>query len=94
MKQRSRTAVVALMDDDSGRAVKRQRSNGAHANGPPGPESLIPERSPGNAVVYLVLALGKICQHTAPLPAVVPDNMRNANSVVAHQLTGGHGVSG
>ncbi|TKA83279.1 hypothetical protein B0A55_00792 [Friedmanniomyces simplex] len=93
-KQRSRAAFVAHMDDDSGRAVKRQRSNGSHANPSPFLDTPIPERSPGNAVVYLVLALGKICQHKEPLPGVIQDNKLTANSVVSHQLNGGHGISG
>ncbi|KAK3643851.1 hypothetical protein LTR56_009946 [Elasticomyces elasticus] len=86
-KQRSRTEYVKEMDDD-GRATKRQRSNGAQPS-----HGRTPERSPGNAVVYLVLALGKICQHTDPLPAVVQDNQQNANQLIRRNLTGPSGSS-
>ncbi|KAK5119423.1 hypothetical protein LTR85_007523 [Meristemomyces frigidus] len=87
-----RTAFAVQSNSDSERPLKRQRSNGSTAaivaNGPEGSgfRSQYTERSPGNAVVYLVLALGKICMHRDPLPAVVPDNRLNANSVVTHQL--------
>ncbi|KAK0850701.1 hypothetical protein LTR91_012315 [Friedmanniomyces endolithicus] len=92
-KQRSRAAFVAHMDDDSGRAAKRQRSNGTHANPSTASDTQPPQRSPGNAVIYLVLALGKICQHKTPLPGVIPYNSLTANALVSHQLNGNHGVS-
>ena len=89
-----RAAFVAQMDDDTGRATKKQRANGTHSHSSSGSESQVPERSPGNAVVYLVLALGKICQHPGPLPGVVQDSKLSANTIVSHQLTTGHGVAG
>ncbi|KAK4548940.1 hypothetical protein LTR36_008713 [Oleoguttula mirabilis] len=101
---RHRTTFAVQSNSDSERAPKRQRSNGsasaAFGNGSEnsGFQSRFTERSPGNAIVYLVLALGKICMHRDPLPAVVPDNRLNANSVVTHQLnstmTGNSPISG
>lgn len=91
-RQKSRAAFVATMDDnDSSRAIKKQRSNGMN-DSVSGYEN-VPERSPGNALVYLVLALGKICAHKQPLPSLVADSKLNANAGVAHQLTGRHGIS-
>ncbi|KAK0263881.1 hypothetical protein LTS09_002232 [Friedmanniomyces endolithicus] len=92
-KQRSRAAFVAQMDDDSGRAAKRQRPNGTHSNPPAASDAQISPPTSGDAVLYLVLALGKICLHKDPLPGVVRDNNLNANTVVSHLLNGGHGVS-
>lgn len=89
-----RTAFAVARDHtDNGPPMKRQRSNGStvvHTSGSEGSgfRSQFTERSPGNAIVYLVLALGKICLHKDALPAVVPDNRLNANAVVTHQLTG------
>jgi hypothetical protein len=82
---------------DSERPLKRQRSNGSTAN-PMGQDvngmrKELPERSPGNAIVWLVLALGKICLHKDPLPGPVQDNRLTANAVVTHQMTG-PGVTG
>ena len=84
---------------DSERPLKRQRSNGSSAAAFPasdyGPGRKEPtERSPGNAIVWLVLALGKICLHKEPLPQTVPDGMRNTNTVITHQLTGNPGLTG
>jgi len=89
-KLRSTFAVQSGSDGE--RAAKRQRSNGStgvvtgHEGSTPG--RCKPERSPGNAIVYLVLALGKICLHREPLPGVVPDNRLNANAAITHQITG------
>lgn len=94
--------AVAQNGSDSERPLKRQRSNGSGANpgstttsGPDGTtfRSQATERSPGNAVVYLVLALGKICLHKEPLPALVPDNKLAANSFVQHDATRSHGLT-
>jgi len=87
-----RPFAVPHSNSDFERSSKRQRTSEAGAaigSGPDGGRHQPPsERSPGNAVVYLVLALGKICLHREPLPSVVPDNRLYANSVVTHQLTG------
>lgn len=84
---------------DQERPLKRQRSNGAAAVGIPGQDSAPgrrepTERSPGNAIIWLVLALGKICLHKNPLPGTVPDNKLNANMVISHQISGSNGVIG
>ncbi|KAH9819796.1 C6 zinc finger protein domain-containing protein, partial [Teratosphaeria destructans] len=90
-KFRSTFAVVGTSSDGE-RPLKRQRSNGStvmtHAAGGESFRSQLTERSPGNAIVYLVLALGKICLHKEPLPGAVPDNRLNANSVVSHHMSG------
>jgi hypothetical protein len=44
------------------------------------------ERSPGNAIVWLVLALGKICLYKDPLPGPVQDSRLNANAVISHHI--------
>ena len=87
----------AVGDYDSERPLKRQRSNGSTAN-PTGsdPNNMRKEpteRSPGNAVVWLVLALGKICMHKEPLPGPVPDGRLNTNTVISHQLMASHGLT-
>ncbi|KYG40518.1 hypothetical protein M433DRAFT_77825 [Acidomyces richmondensis BFW] len=88
-KPRSTFAVQSGGDGE--RAAKRQRSNGSTSIATSYEASTsvrrIPERSPENAIVYLVLALGKICLHRDPLPGVVPDNKLNANAAVTHQIT-------
>ena len=84
-------------NSESDRPLKRQRSNGSTGTSAIGSDRIRPtttERSPGNAIVYLVLALGKICAHRTPLPAVVPDGKLNANQVLAHQITGNPGFTG
>lgn len=83
--------AVSHNNSDFERSAKRLRTNeagGAVSSGTEGGTYRVQpsERSPGNAIVYLVLALGKICLHRDPLPAVVPDNRLYANSVVTHQL--------
>ncbi|KAK5115511.1 hypothetical protein LTR62_001170 [Meristemomyces frigidus] len=90
---KSRTNFVAHMDED-GRAAKRQRANGPSINSSQGYESgsgsPLTERSPGNAVVYLVLALGKICMHREYLPGVANSSKLNTNATIAHQLSAVH----
>ncbi|EMC95763.1 hypothetical protein BAUCODRAFT_123059 [Baudoinia panamericana UAMH 10762] len=84
------------INSDSDRPLKRQRSAGSANDGytrNQSGERAIPEHSPGNAIVYLVLALGKICQHRDPLPAVVAENRLVANAKVSHQLTGVQGLN-
>lgn len=63
-------AARAVSNDDNERLLKRQRSNtsGAARNISSGsgskpdlPREAVIERSPSNAIIYLVIALGKIC---------------------------------
>ena len=71
------------------RPLKRQRSNGPNGTGMGGHEGgrrEHTERSPSNAIVWLVLALGKICLHKDPLPGTVSDGRLNTNTIVSHQL--------
>jgi len=92
-KPRATFAVGSAYDADGQRPVKRQRSNGSSAN--VSFESEVrkeyTERSPGNAIIYLVLALGKICMHKEPLPSPVRDSrssgLMNPNVHVVHQIT-------
>ncbi|KXT04056.1 hypothetical protein AC578_4909 [Pseudocercospora eumusae] len=86
-------AAFAVGNDYSDRPLKRQRSNGSTANiTGTGSEGEVrreqTERSPGNAIIYLVLALGKICMHKGPLPPPVPDSKLQSNSYVAHEIRG------
>ncbi|WPH00151.1 Hypothetical protein R9X50_00297400 [Acrodontium crateriforme] len=81
------------------RAAKRQRSNGSVAvhlpQSEPSPvqRNVQTERSPANALVYLVMALGKICLHKEPLPGMAQDNKLNANATVRHQMNRAPGFS-
>jgi hypothetical protein len=91
-QSRGAYATPGATNDLDQRPMKRQRSNGSTAI------SVIPtaeadlrrepveaiEHSPGNAVVLLVLALGKICLHKAPLPGFVPGSKLQTNTVIAH----------
>lgn len=87
-------ATFAVGAYDSERPLKRQRSNGSTANVTDTEYRREPtERSPGNAIIYLVLALGKICLHKEPLPAPVPDSKLQANTVISHQISGSRGFS-
>ncbi|CAK4033147.1 hypothetical protein DOTSEDRAFT_72963 [Lecanosticta acicola] len=87
------TFAVGAYDSDS-RPLKRQRSNGSTANVTETEHRREQtERSPGNAIVYLVLALGKICLHKEPLPAIVPDSKLQANTVISHHISGSRGFS-
>ena len=82
---------------DSERPLKRQRSNGSAATGVPlenGQRREPTERSPSNAIVWLVLALGKICLHKESLPGTVPDGRPTTNNVISHTLTGSAGGTG
>jgi hypothetical protein len=86
-------------DGESDRPIKRQRSSG-----PTGSQrvpsdvvtkrSVDTERSPSNAVIYLVLALGKTCAHKESLPGPVEDRGSNANQVLAHRVSGNPGIHG
>jgi hypothetical protein len=88
--QRQRS-YFAVGGHESDRPLKRQRSNGHGGAGVDVNVNRIvhTERSPSNAIVYLVLALGKICAHTEPLPGIVLDRTSvPANQHVAHEVTG------
>jgi hypothetical protein len=85
-------ATPGVMSDLDQRPIKRQRSNGsaaisvmtmAEADMRRESREAI-EHSPGNAIVLLVLALGKICLHKSPLPGFVPDSKLQTNTVIAH----------
>lgn len=87
-------AAFAVGNDYSGeRPMKRRRSNGSGPNNIGGNNvsdsdvgcQQATERSPGNAVIYLVLALGKICLHKKALPSMVPNTRLETNLVVTHQ---------
>ncbi len=83
---------------DSERPLKRQRSNGSSATGVMQQDTNIwrrepTERSPMNAIVWLILALGKICLHKEPLPPLAPDKGARANAAVLHTLTGNSGLT-
>lgn len=86
-------AAFAVGNEYGERPYKRQRSNGSTVNiGGNGSDGEMrreqTERSPGNAIIYLVLALGKICMHKTPLPAIVPDSKLQVNTHVAHEIRG------
>lgn len=90
-RPRAAFAVGGNNYDTSERPLKRQRSNGSTdvSNGPEPEMRREPtERSPTNCIIFLVLALGKICLHRDPLPAIVHDSKAHVNNMVAHQLSG------
>ena len=75
--------------------LKRQRSNNGSSTNAMDPNNMRKEpteRSPGNAIVWLVLALGKICLHREPLPGPVPDERLYTNTVISHQRTANPGL--
>lgn len=96
-KPRAPAFAVANTFDSDQRPLKRQRSNGSGGNVAPGSDHDFKrdptERSPGNAIIYLVMALGKICLHREPLPAVVADSKLQANSAISHQISGNRGLA-
>nr|OQO17415.1 hypothetical protein B0A51_15582 [Rachicladosporium sp. CCFEE 5018] len=86
--------VGGIGGNESDRPLKRQRSNGPSATSESYPTRVVQtERSPGNAIVYLVLALGKICSHKEQLPGVVQDRVLESNQVLAHSITGNPGFA-
>lgn len=92
-------STFAVGNGESYRPIKRQRSNGSTESQGIPPEVVTKhfidtERSPSNAVIFLVLALGKICAHKEPLPGPARDHVMNANEVLAHQLSGKPGLNG
>ncbi|KAM0714710.1 hypothetical protein Q7P37_009759 [Cladosporium fusiforme] len=92
-------AFAVAESNESDRPIKRQRSNGpggyAGISGDVVTKRFVDtERSPSNAVIYLILALGKICAHKDPLPGPVQDRALNANQVLAHNLSGNSGMTG
>lgn len=91
--------TFAVGSEKSDRPTKRQRSNGpggyASVSGEVVTELFVDtERSPNNAFIYLILALGKICSHEQPLPGPVQDSALNTNQVLLHQLSGDSGTIG
>lgn len=75
-------ATTGSILDGSHRAAKRKLSDGYSRNfvqepgsipQPPSPR-ITPEKSPANAIVLLVMALGKICEWKDPLPGPVPEH--------------------
>jgi len=64
--------------------LKRKRSEPCNNSGPSSGDGssysntyrVMPERSLGHAIVYLVLALGKICEHREPLPGPLREDNR------------------
>jgi hypothetical protein len=91
--------TFAVGDGESDRPTKRQRSNAS--TGSQGVRSEVvskrfvdTERSPSNAVIFLVLALGKICAPKESLPGPVQDRVLNANQALAHQLSGNPDLHG
>lgn len=91
-RPRAAFAVGTNFDSDQ-RSIKKQRSNGSSEHLGNGYESdprrEPTERSPTNCIIFLVLALGKICQHREPLPAIVQTSkVQHVNNMVAHQLSG------
>lgn len=76
------------------RPAKRQRSNGPTATPGVGLEGLgaarrdqQTERSPANGIIYLVLALGKICAHRDPLPACAREARTTSTLPPSHQMS-------
>lgn len=70
---------------------KRRRLNSSDTGTPASETSSTrpptsPERSPSNAIIWLVMALGKICEHKEPLPGFLED--LKANVKVQHDLQG------
>lgn len=95
-------AARAVGNDDNERLLKRQRSNtsgaarnigGGSGSEPDLPREAVIERSPSNAIIYLVIALGKICQHKDALPSIVP-NSQLEEKIVVHQISGSRGSAG
>lgn len=92
--------VAVDSGSDQERPMKRQRSNGSMPVAVPHSQEGFSvraeptERSPGNAIVWLVMALGKMCLHHTPLLNYVPEGRAIANSVVSHQISASNGVTG
>ncbi|SMR53960.1 unnamed protein product [Zymoseptoria tritici ST99CH_1E4] len=81
--------------DSDGRGVKRQKSNdGSSVNADAQVRKEPTERSPGNAIIYLVLALGKICAWKQPLPSIVADSKLRANAHVSYGIAESRGFAG
>ena len=98
-RNRMQSTFAVGGDGESDRPIKRQRSNGpggaTNISGEVVTKRFVDtERSPSNAVIYLVLALGKICAHKEALPGPVQDRVLNTNQVLAHQVSGMTGLTG
>ena len=78
----SGSAITGTTFEDSRRAAKRKLSNDYSRNFVqessfiplPSGSKITPEKSPANAIVLLVMALGKICEWKDPLPGPVPEH--------------------
>jgi len=86
-------AAFRVGKEDSRRPLKKQRLNGPTTNAVIGSDKEVPlqiKRSPGNAIIFLVLAIGKICLHRASFPASVPtsvpDSKVKVNATTMHQI--------
>ncbi|KAI7205168.1 hypothetical protein KC365_g17700 [Hortaea werneckii] len=82
--------AVSHRDYGFDRSNKRRRTyNGLdipNANDMGTVRAQVPERSPGNAIVHFVLALGKISQHSQNPPSVAPDIQMDAKPPGSHRL--------
>lgn len=96
----AKTSTFSVGGNESDRPLKRQRSDGSNGQAGIGTgfvtmrPPMDTERSPSNAIVHLVLALGKICAHSDPLPGIESDCASNTHQVLAHQSTGNLGFTG
>nr|POE78025.1 hypothetical protein CFP56_09666 [Quercus suber] len=92
--------AVSGQGNDFERPLKRQRSNGSAAleSSAPYPShahhSNVPERSPSNAIIYLVLALGKMGTYTKSLPGPVSEQSLNSGAAINSQSIAESPMSG
>lgn len=89
----------AVSNSDSERPMKRQRSNGSTATGTFHSEHVInrnepTERSPGNAIVWLVLALGKVCMMKEPLQHPIVHHNVHGSAAYRDNVSSGHTITG
>lgn len=94
----NRAGFAAASSDEIGRPKKRTRVDPEHTHGWKGLPSddgslakdnrnpLGTEHSPQNAIIWLILALGKICKHAAPLPSIVRDNRGSINHTSSNSV--------
>ncbi|KAM3420640.1 hypothetical protein BST61_g3896 [Cercospora zeina] len=55
------------------------------------PREVATDQTSGNAIIFLVLALGKICLHKGPLPPLIPDGRLHTKTVSSRQISGQRG---
>ncbi|KAI6787762.1 hypothetical protein KC361_g9395 [Hortaea werneckii] len=83
--------AISHRDDDFEPSNKRRRTYDGldiqNANDMGTVRAQLPERSPGNAISYLVLALGEMSQHSQILPSVAPDIRMDAKPPGSHRLS-------